>query len=40
MVTSKVMVPTGKTSVPLNSTKGVSEGMGCSLLTIIYWNAR
>ena len=38
MVTSNMMVPTRKTIVPPNPTNGVSEGMKCSLLTLICWN--
>ena len=36
MVTGKMMVPIGKTLVPLNPTNGVSESRRCSLSTIIY----
>ena len=36
MVTGKVMVPTGKTLVPLNPTNGIFESRRCSLSTIIY----
>ena len=40
MVTSKVIVPTGKTLVLPNLTSDVSEGRRCSLLILICWNAR
>ena len=39
MVTSKMMVPTGKTLVPPNPTNGVFKGRRFSLSTLIYWNA-
>ena len=38
MVIGKVMVPTGKTLVPLNPTSGVSEGRRHFLSIFIYWN--